>query len=607
MKTKWRISLRGLLALSGALAISPLWAASPGELRKEAEQLVSEALFHESLGLNEDRARLLAEAEQKNPASASIQWAQGRVKYKGEWISIDDVPSRMRDSAALTRYEKRRGDYPDNAVGQLALARYCQRQGLDDQARAHLVRVLEHNPNQVDVRRELGFVAVDGKWVHQDDIALAAREAARQKENFDRWQKRILDIRHDLTARAFAQRAAATKRLLAIDDPTAIPAIETLLCYEHPDIATNAVTTLGAMTAPETALALARVAVYAPVPDIREAAGEKLKGRPYEQYVPNLLAALASTIEVREAVTVAANGRLLHQQVMVREGQEQNQILVRGTEYRRQYVGGGNLRFAEWQAGLDMARQNATAAQRVIIENTNTVERNERISAALASGTEQALGADPKQWWNWWNEYNDIKVDEKDKPVAVQVALRSIEIPDGVPNISGGSGSGITSGGGGRSGGGSRPECFVAGTAVRTSTGLVPIEQVRVGDLVLSQHPATGELTYKPVLKTTITPEGPLMKVEAGNYDSFRCTGGHLFWVSGEGWKQARELRSGAQLHTPRGTVTVSHVEESKPEQTYNLIVADFHTYFAGERDVLCHDNTLRQPTRAIVPGVVAK
>ena len=127
------------------------------------------------------------------------------------------------------------------------------------------------------------------------------------------------------------------------------------------------------------------------------------------------------------------------------------------------------------------------------------------------------------------------------------------------------------------------------------------------GDLVLSQHPTTGELTYKPVLKTTITPEGPLMKVEAGNYDTFRCTAGHLFWVSGEGWKQARELRSGAQLHTPRGTVTVSHVEDSKAEQTYNLIVADFHTYFAGERDVLCHDNTLRQPTRAIVPGVVAK
>lgn len=44
--------------------------------------------------------------------------------------------------------------------------------------------------------------------------------------------------------------------------------------------------------------------------------------------------------------------------------------------------------------------------------------------------------------------------------------------------------------------------CFVAGTLVHTDKGLVPIEQIKVGDMVLSKPKnGEGELTYKPVLK----------------------------------------------------------------------------------------------------------
>ena len=39
-------------------------------------------------------------------------------------------------------------------------------------------------------------------------------------------------------------------------------------------------------------------------------------------------------------------------------------------------------------------------------------------------------------------------------------------------------------------------------------------------------------------------------------------------------------------------------------EATYNLIVADFHTYFVGEGKILSHDNTIREPTVALVPGL---
>ena len=36
----------------------------------------------------------------------------------------------------------------------------------------------------------------------------------------------------------------------------------------------------------------------------------------------------------------------------------------------------------------------------------------------------------------------------------------------------------------------------------------------------------------------------------------------------------------------------------------YNLIVADFDSYFVGDRGILVHDNTPRRPTAAILPGL---
>jgi HEAT repeat protein len=600
MSRNWRSLVRWtLLALSAAGIALPALAATPNQQRREAEQIVSEALFHESLGLNVEREKLLAEAERASPDAAAVRWARGQVKHNDRWLDAEELPQLLRTNSPVARYEKKRGEYPDTAAGQWSLARYCQRSGLDQQARAHLVRVLELSPNHAEARRELGFVAVENRWVHQDDIRLAAELAKQSRENFDRWQKRMLDLQHDLTARAKAQREAAAKRLAAIDDPAAIPAIETLLCYQDAAISRPAVNTLGAMTAPEASLALARVSVYSPAPEVREAAAKFLHGRPWEQFVPNLLAAMTTVTEARDLVTVDADGRLLHQQVFVREGQYQSELLVRGTEYRRQYVGGGSTSFAAWQAGIDMTLQNADASLRLSLENINTQERNQRITQTLSMSTDAKLGLDPKDWWDWWNKYNDLQVTN-DKPVAMQIALRSVTVLDGIPQPTGGG----RSGGGGSSGGGGHPECFIAGTLVRTALGELPIERVRVGDLVLSQDIETGELAYKPVLKTTVTPAGPLMKVEVGNYETFECTGGHLFWVSGEGWKQARELKSGMPLHTTRGAVTVSHVEPRAAEKTFNLVVADFHTYFAGERPVLCHDNTLRSPTRSIVPGV---
>ncbi len=93
---------------------------------------------------------------------------------------------------------------------------------------------------------------------------------------------------------------------------------------------------------------------------------------------------------------------------------------------------------------------------------------------------------------------------------------------------------------------------FVAGTLVHTDKGLVPIEQLKVGDRVLSKHESgEGEQVYKRVVKTFKSAEKlPIVRVSflGTNVDEKNgemhlfCTGNHPFWVVGKGWQLASQL-----------------------------------------------------------------
>jgi hypothetical protein len=78
-------------------------------------------------------------------------------------------------------------------------------------------------------------------------------------------------------------------------------------------------------------------------------------------------------------------------------------------------------------------------------------------------------------------------------------------------------------------------------------------------------------------------------------------------WVDGVGWRMAKELDDGAILHSVTGTTRVEKIEPASEAETYNLVIADFNTYFVGESGILVHDNTPRRPTRAFIPGLTAK
>lgn len=71
---------------------------------------------------------------------------------------------------------------------------------------------------------------------------------------------------------------------------------------------------------------------------------------------------------------------------------------------------------------------------------------------------------------------------------------------------------------------------FVAGTLVHTDKGMVPIDKLKVGDMVLSrdENNPEAELVYRKVIKTKKSSEKhPIMTPIQGVY----CTENHPFWV----------------------------------------------------------------------------
>jgi hypothetical protein len=177
----------------------------------------------------------------------------------------------------------------------------------------------------------------------------------------------------------------------------------------------------------------------------------------------------------------------------------------------------------------------------------------------------------------------------------------------------------------GPTGNGLHGSCFPRGTIVWTLTGPAPIDTLKAGDRVLSQHPGTGELAYKPVLETSARKLRPLTKIHLGS-ETITATRGHPFLVAGEGWKLAWELKVGMRLHSPSGPVLVDGVEdagEQKPfyerlkedpkadagdDLAYNLVVDESHTYFVGSHRVLVFDDKFAALANAAMgPAVSAK
>ena len=103
---------------------------------------------------------------------------------------------------------------------------------------------------------------------------------------------------------------------------------------------------------------------------------------------------------------------------------------------------------------------------------------------------------------------------------------------------------------------------FAVGILVHTDQGLVPIEQIKVGDRVLPKpEDGIGAQVYKPVVRTVKTDNVPVRLVKCilkevldraeedwraiadDELTNIVVTANHPFWVVEKGWVQAEDLR----------------------------------------------------------------
>ena len=322
---------------------------------------------------------------------------------------------------------------------------------------------------------------------------------------------------------------------------------------------------------------------------MRDSAIDSLKDRRWDDFVPQWLSMLRTPITTEfQRVT---SGR--HQGILCLFRSERDfevevgQLLIWAPNSYRRAVGpndAANLRPYDAQV-LTRLRRTTLRAERVnLIRNDAIDEINEHIMEGLCTATDLKFGDAPNMWWDWWQDHSGLSaVPTSAKPV-VGVVKEENQVnlpPPPRPTTS----------------------CLVAGTPIRTERGLVAVDRIQPGDRVLSKNIETGELDYKVVLHTTVREAFPITKFVVGD-ETIQATAGHHFWVSGRGWTKTRELAADHPIHTAIGAVRVASTVSAEPAPTYNLVVADFHTYFVGKSGILSHDVLPPKPTNKLVPGL---
>ena len=124
-------------------------------------------------------------------------------------------------------------------------------------------------------------------------------------------------------------------------------------------------------------------------------------------------------------------------------------------------------------------------------------------------------------------------------------------------------------------------KCFVAGTLVLTPDGYRKIEEIEVGDTVLTYDFIHCRVVESNVLETYVSDAETLIHVFSGETEIVSSSG-HRYYTSNRGWVQAQNLNKNDELLTEDGSICfVSDVIVEKkdcPVRVYNLNVGTHQT-----------------------------
>ncbi|QIH76152.1 hypothetical protein GTN31_07235 [Macrococcoides canis] len=134
--------------------------------------------------------------------------------------------------------------------------------------------------------------------------------------------------------------------------------------------------------------------------------------------------------------------------------------------------------------------------------------------------------------------------------------------------------------------------CFVAGTLVQTKIGLKPIEEVQVGDEVLSRCMETGRVTYKKVTDTFHKQTDVITTITLLSGETITSSPQHLYFTTNRGFIVAEALTDGDTLLCQNQLIRIRKIETKvMATEVYNFEVEDYHTYFVGNVRALVHND----------------
>lgn len=619
-----------------------LGGASPAAEAESSTALVQKALGYEVRGDNAQRQALLQEALQQTPNEPAAHWHRGEVFWEGAWRTPQEVAQLAKQDARLQQYRTMREETAATADGQADLARWCRKNHLDEEQRIHWIGVLKDRPNDAEALkalRRLGLRPFQGRLRSEVEIADLKEEMQASQTATETWRARIGEWHRLAAGPNGAMPAELRQSIVQLVRPVDMQALNQAVWLSvgknhrgqpYHSMVLALVDALGENRSPAAAEALVQYAVLSDFEDVREAAIADLKQRPWDHHVPPLLALLQGEMESGLGFDVTAEGLLITHQQRFQAGGLSN---ASGTTMTAPRASSAPLilnptpetnanRAWMHQAALGESQMRAAreaAAQRESLERMNRgiTARNTRVVAVLRELTGQNLEVSSTAWWNWWQNYNEQgrphgpqensspEDGRQERWIATHAdSARQQQMWRDQASLAAASGFTPSN----QSALGWPSECFAPGTLVWTVTGRVPIETIQMGDRVLAQDPESGELAYKPVLAVTVREEGPRTQLEIDG-ETLLSTGGHPYWVSGQGWRRAKDLQPNDRLHAVSGAVAVSSVgdltvAEAGYTKAHNLILREFHTFFVGAQGLLVHDNTTRAATANLVPGL---
>ena len=139
--------------------------------------------------------------------------------------------------------------------------------------------------------------------------------------------------------------------------------------------------------------------------------------------------------------------------------------------------------------------------------------------------------------------------------------------------------------------------CFESGTLVYSKNSLIPIENIKIGDVVYSYNIEKDKLELSKVVNTLNRATQGIYEITAGN-ETINVTAEHPFYVVGKGWIKPKDLQAGYVLKSSnnKAAVKVNAIKElSKAVTVYNIEVDGNHNYFVTGCTVLVHNKKITE------------